>query len=127
MSELQKFFEQAVKGLLAQGVASRGHIPGYSKYNCMYRAPDGCKCAIGMCISDNAYNTIIETTTVMAVCVQDALVNSGWTLGLVCNTQFLSDLQDCHDNLSPEQWAAGFTKVGVKYGLSTEFINQEAN
>lgn len=86
---LQEIFDKSVEGLASQGF--RQAMDGDS---CMYRSPDGLKCAAGWLISDDEYETVVE--------------------GLAANTVFaltdfsrrathVNDLQQCHDyGKSPE-------------------------
>jgi len=55
----QKLFDHVVIGLAAQGwrqAANNG--------SCMYRAPNGDKCAVGQCIPDEAYERGMEGGTI---------------------------------------------------------------
>lgn len=56
----QKLFEQAFKGLYAQGKRS---VDPYDTNICMYRSPSGDKCAIGFLIPDEMYKPGMEENT----------------------------------------------------------------
>jgi len=57
---LQEVFDIVSKHLLAQGKASVDHNSDKTTPFCMYRNPDGLKCAAGALIPDDKYNTIYE-------------------------------------------------------------------
>jgi hypothetical protein len=49
--QMQELFDRAVKGILQQGKPSRASA------NCLYRGPEGAKCAVGHLISDEQIKT----------------------------------------------------------------------
>ena len=80
---------------------------------CMYRAPDGTKCAAGVLILDEYYDDF-EGNGVEIGEVRDALHKSGVDpscFELVC------DLQAVHDQYDVEDWACRLARVASVYGL----------
>ena len=64
----QEVFDIVVNHLFTQGRPSYGGVQ-----NCMYRAPDGLRCAVGVLIPDNLYDPEFEGDT--ADCVIQKLFN----------------------------------------------------
>ena len=65
MFDRQATFTKAFLGLAAQGFNRAGEVTtrsynDESYFNCLYRGPNGYKCAIGHCITDEQYRTIQE-------------------------------------------------------------------
>jgi hypothetical protein len=57
MSRFNEILETCIKGLIAQGRKSMDNQP---IRNCSYRGANGTKCAIGMLITDEYYNSDFE-------------------------------------------------------------------
>lgn len=89
----QEFFDAVVKALVKQGV------PSYSSEDesCMYRGPNGVKCAIGLLIPDEEYND----NPVEEIPVDLVFQNEYWpTLTRLADTvplRLLIAIQRCHD------------------------------
>ena len=66
---------------------------------CMYRTPDGRKCAIGALIPDEVYSRSLENKFVRTLLLEfpDIMRASGLSDGDVC---FLFALQDVHDSIA---------------------------
>jgi len=97
---IQKMFDQAVGGIVKQGCQSTGDWgDGDDDTNgCMYRGPNGTKCAIGHVITDEFYSEKLEGLSLSDSTLREALDNSlacrmprGWL-------NLLSGLQSVHDN-----------------------------
>ena len=84
--------------------------------NCMYRAPNGCKCAIGALLDDEDYGRIEEGYGIGRVV--EAL---GWPRAL---KPLMRDLQMAHDCLGPASWSGSLRRIGEAYGLNTEVLNE---
>ena len=91
MSQLQDMFEDAVIGVYQQGHASVS-----SDGCCRYRTESGDKCAVGMLISDDAYETRFEGIWVGDIAIMEALEKSGYELGEK-SLSVLECLQHAHD------------------------------
>lgn len=77
--------------------------------DCLYRAPDGCKCAIGALIPDDQYNPNLEGSNVRALTYLPALQD--------INPDLLHDLQNTHDLYDPKEWEKRFEYIAGKYKL----------
>lgn len=112
----QEIFNKAFLGLKAQGFNQS--ITDTKK--CLYRGPDGMKCAIGHIIPDELYkkNWDVKSKTV------DFLPNTLWKkLGIdwLSNNmyQFLMALQRIHDNCrNPELMEARYREFARENNLS---------
>lgn len=72
---------------------------------CLYRGPNGTKCAIGCLIPDDKYSILLEGLTATSYKVQNLLKSLGYNeeiLGL------LIDLQNIHDHYPVDQWEKQF-------------------
>jgi len=57
----QEIFDKVVLAVLEQGSRAYGNRPGdLSQMGCMYRTPDGRKCAVGQLLSDEEQDLIAE-------------------------------------------------------------------
>lgn len=87
----QEVFDTILAHLRQQGRAATDEVG-----DCMYRAPGGLKCAVGVLIPDENYHPELENQSANATIVRDALpfpVTDG-------DAAFLSEIQrDLHDNL----------------------------
>lgn len=83
--------------LIAQGGPSLG---GERNGTCLYRAPDGRRCAAGLLMSDEFYRPELETKTVDDARVWDALLASGVDPDL---RGLVESLQRVHDGYVPSE------------------------
>lgn len=70
---------------------------------CMYRGPNGLKCAVGHLIDDEAYSEKLECKTIDSIYVQEAVTQSCSRLGFVVDYstfKLLSHMQQVHDGYS---------------------------
>ena len=99
MPTKQETFDTVVRFLRTQG---RGSFKPHPKYKgmkfCMFRSPDGCKCAAGCLIPDELYDESMEGngSLMFPGAGRDIIVREGHDLDLVTR------LQHAHDD------AAGF-------------------
>lgn len=111
MMNRNQMFEIAVKGLQAQGYRQAQSATGI----CMFRAPDGRKCAVGHLVSDEFLSKVrkeygIPDNAKFEPTTPD-LLRAMAREGLIANEdqKFLKDLQGIHDLArTPDQ---------MKYGL----------
>lgn len=106
----QEIFDRVCAHLLAQG---RPSLDGDA---CLYRGPDGHKCAVGCLIKDEFYSPDIEGLNVYQDSVIVALRCS---IGQVSESarNLLSDLQAVHDDVDSSFWALTLKKVARKRKL----------
>lgn len=104
----QEVFDQVAKHLLTQNKQSwRTNGIG-----CVYRNPDGLKCAVGCLIADDEYDVLMDGAEDTSV--RD-LVNAG--LFPDAHTALLSRLQSVHDYATPENWSSELRIAANKFGL----------
>lgn len=89
---------------------------------CAYRGPDGCKCAIGILISDEHYTRVLENVSANGSSVQDAIKNSGYDLTGV-HSGFLTALQQIHDLNYPEIWKARLDEFAKTWELKVKITD----
>jgi hypothetical protein len=106
----KEIFEKVKTHLLTQKEWSRG------SRGCMYRGPNGLKCAIGALITDECYNTELEGRSADAYEVVEALKCSGIEVG-PGDTHFLCQLQGIHDANSPDRWPGILNDIAKEYDL----------
>lgn len=87
----QQIFDEVVTALRKQGRPSVNEAGG-----CLYRGPDGLKCAAGHLIPDDAYSPGMEGESVWQPEVLGALRRAGVAGDL--NQHLVSRLQSAHDN-----------------------------
>ena len=84
---------------------------------CLYRNPEGLKCAIGALIQDDAYDEGIEGTTVAGLLEErpDALAH----LGRITRADgvWLDNLQEIHDLKGPDSWRKELARFAKEYRL----------
>lgn len=83
----QAIFDRVLNGLRLQGKAS------VLEGNCMYRSPDGSKCAFGLLIKDEEYDPAMENCSAPLVLVKFPKLSY-----LQPHSQLLDALQFAHDS-----------------------------
>ena len=58
---------QQVVAQMADHLATQRKASGKPGYSCLYRSPDGCKCAVGALIPDDLYIRVIEDTDIESI------------------------------------------------------------
>lgn len=115
----QRAFETAVTHLIEQNEQS--HHNGI----CVYRGPNGTKCAVGALISDDEYDPLMETKNAAAVCQKFGILTDDLN-----DQDFLTMMQKTiHDRYDPKLFTSFSEFVKQKsidfaklYGLNTSFI-----
>jgi hypothetical protein len=108
MSTMQKLFNRIVRHLLKQNAQAMLHG------SCMYRAPDGKRCAVGGVLPNRLYKPNMERKS------YDFLVQSFPEVGEhfgVENKDLLSACQRVHDDNLPCYWLDKLAAVAVQFGL----------
>lgn len=103
----QETFDRVVTHLRKQGRKSVDP----STHRCMYRGPDGLKCAVGALIPDEKYSAVFETKGTLWSPIRSVLLELGHDPTL-CNS-----LQLVHDSVSVDNWESHFEIVADKYHL----------
>lgn len=120
--ELQTLFNISVQAIYRQGRASIAERTDGETPDCMYRAADGAKCAVGHLISNKWYTRDLEGHTADAEHVIEAIMD---TWGMTCmdssKTEVLNRLQGLHDLYLLERglhiWAKFVVNLGETHGL----------
>lgn len=109
MMTAQEVFDKVVSHLRQQGGKS------LNAGQCVYRAPDGKKCAVGCLIEDEEYTPAIEMKGVVSVFNMipslDARIGSG-------KIWLLQDLQVIHDQCYSDDWESSFERLANERGLT---------
>lgn len=108
----QEIFDKVAAHLLAQNKKAESPQTGM----CMYRSPDGLKCAMGALIPDDIYDPAFEGHAI------DILISRYDRLDSLFDPEcsddfFLCSLQRVHDQNSPDTWAAVLSSVATTFGL----------
>lgn len=111
----QAIFTIVATHLLTQ--AKRSKKSGGSM--CMYRAPDGCKCAVGVLIDDKHYKERLEGSSLHDLDVRDAVEGS---LGIHFDQHpglfgMLTSMQRIHDGWAPSRWKSELRTLAKKHEL----------
>lgn len=105
----QEIFDLAWKGLKAQGF-EKSYDPSFG---CLYRGPEGRRCAIGHVIPDDRYATTLEGKSPLTIEVSSAANLSE------NDTSFADDLQMCHDKAdTPNGMRKRLTDFAAKHHLT---------
>ena len=103
----QETFDTVVAHLRKQGRKSQ------EDRQCLYRGPDGTKCAVGCLIPDSEYSPKLEMHSIINLEFSRRLPPS--LEGL--NLRLLRELQSVHDTWCVYQWEERFQAVAKHYGL----------
>lgn len=93
MTDAQTIFNTVYINIMKQGKAS---LNGEGK--CMYRSPDGSKCAVGHLIEDDEYDDDMEHTNIYGLYDLYFLPKR-----LAGHLELLTQLQQAHDNFSSHE------------------------
>lgn len=117
MMEAQEIFNIVARHLLKQWKKS---IDGLG--TCLYRSPDGSKCAIGCLMPDNLYRPEFEgrAITELPRVVLQAISKPSMT-------GFLYNLQNLHDEYAVETWPRQLRLFAEHYALSTAVLEETAS
>lgn len=92
----QKIFNTAYLGLKAQRFQRSATFA--KEQACVYRSPEGLKCALGHCIPDELYNPGMEFQTPRGTLFANfPKLPAFFEVEDHHDVLFLADLQDCHD------------------------------
>ena len=124
----QEIFNKVAVHLLTQK-AQAGRKEGDAPFACLYRAPDGKKCAAGCLITDEAYIPYLEQKTVTSEVVTRALIKSGVFPDLSTRKyrdrrDMLAHLQSIHDGTLVSNWKNALLNIGELNGLYTSVVKE---
>lgn len=122
MSLIQKLFDKAVTHLLTQMEQS---MDGDGR--CLYRGPNGLKCAIGALIDDAWYDAErLEDLSLRSRCVQATIAQSqGFDLSTLEEEDWLIlwAVQNTHDTYLPDEWKDKLTALAEEHNLTMPHIS----
>lgn len=102
----QQVFDKVSLHLLQQGKRSS------VRRKCLYRGPDGLKCAIGCLIDDTHFDPKMENVSVCALMER-------FDLGFVVDSPgLLYELQRLHDFNDPKYWKRKLRELAQRYHLT---------
>jgi len=111
----QQVFDQVAKHLLEQGVRSMSEAPDEDEF-CLYRGPEGLKCAAGCLISDNEYEDGMEGRG------WRNLVNNGYASN--AHIDIIDCLQSIHDKKEPSTWRKELLEISKRFDLNPLILEQ---
>lgn len=106
----QEVFNTVYRHLLAQGCKSLDA----TFENCLYRGPNGLKCAAGVLIKDEFYHKGLEGRSACSLSVSSALRASGVHEG---DLEMVLDLQATHDKWEVDEWPAELAVVAHAFNV----------
>jgi hypothetical protein len=111
----QQVFDSVVYPLIAQNARATGD----DGVRCMYRAPDGRRCAIGWVMPDDVYHKTLEFMGIRHIAPQLLNTNYGdaYARFLYRHMDLLRALQDMHDARYPEEWPRCLRAIAKQHGL----------
>lgn len=120
MTTLEQIFQRVKTHLLTQNAKSMHNrkiegIPS-STAQCVYRSPDGLKCAVGCLIADEHYKPELEGLAALGKAVSNALIASGIPMNDHQTQRLVSYLQRLHDDYEPKEWAKELDKLEPRIG-----------
>lgn len=109
---LQSIYNKVKKHLLNQNQKSID-----ADGDCVYRGPEGLKCAVGCLIPDKLYNENFEGKSARTIFEGYYSINIiGYELpkrGL----DLIAELQCLHDDFSIEEWASELEQIAIRFEL----------
>ena len=127
----QEFYNKSIEGLAAQGFQQSSEIGG----ECLYRGPNGLKCAIGVVVTDEQISQAAEIAAQQDPSrAQTALeTREGFTSSAFeplfpdVSPMLMSTLQSAHDIYSvPLKRLQGLKSAGKDFGLEIPKVLQDA-
>jgi hypothetical protein len=109
----QEAFDIAARHLLKQGSRS---VWGEE---CVYRAPDGTRCALGALIPDEVYDLSLEGTPSVSLYERPDVAPY-----LPRNKVLATALQSVHDISFPDRWRSDLRRVAREFGLNAEVLDE---
>lgn len=114
----QETFDKVAQHLLRQNARAMG--PGAIGPQCVYRAPDGKKCAVGCLIPDDKYNPSMEGRSLVMHGPLQAIVGCENARDML---RLLDALQGCHDDVPVEKWREHLKHIAERHGLDARALD----
>lgn len=112
---IQEIFDKVVGHLRDQG--KKSSLCTNDGVTCLYRHPEGLKCAAGCLMKDEYYYQAIEGKNVESWIVQDILKVSGVDMDDDNIFSLVKELQSFHDFTSPTLWKTNFKEIAKIHGV----------
>jgi hypothetical protein len=109
----QEIFDTVAVHLMTQG--QRSEDEAYEE--CLYRGPDGLKCAAGVLIPDDDYSWGMEGLPVLSHPYFKKRFDA-YCVGLI------ESLQRCHDDIEPVDWLKRLEEIAAERGLSPAALDK---
>ncbi len=111
----QEAFNKMVAHLRAQNAKSI-----QDNHYCLYRGPDGMKCAVGCLIPDSEYSEDFENRSISELKQMDILPDS------LKNTSYplLQQMQEVHDSWDVSQWENGIDLTARMFNLEIPSVER---
>jgi hypothetical protein len=117
----QEVFDKVATHLLTQRSRAVDRLGG----DCVYRAPDGTKCAIGCLIPDELYCRSLEGLSAQRIGIRLA-EDLPW-IAPVTESGLLMALQTVHDGRAVGAWPEYLNRVASDYQLSNAVVERFLN
>lgn len=126
MLTMQEIFDKVVDHLLTQGKRSAKERPHLTSQACLYRGPDGLKCAVGCLIPDSEYSVSFDDPDIntgvkhlLAAMPKFALAlrEGGVPTDDTRIVNMLLSLQHVHDEFKPYEWRQQLESKAKVFGL----------
>ena len=116
----QEVYDSIVYPLLAQNARATGE----DGVRCLYRAPDGRRCAIGWIMPDSVYHKTLEFMGVQDIAPQLVNTNYADAFGrfLYRHMDMLRDFQEMHDARAPQEWPHYMRRIAQHYNLDASAV-----
>lgn len=114
----QEIYDKVAEALLKQGCASVGEDS-----TCLYRGPNGTRCAIGHLMPDESYDLEFEGTIAAGLPMTKLIPGIKKK-----NLPLLYELQSAHDNWlvsNIEKWKIDMKRIAVEFQLKTDILEKE--
>lgn len=112
----QEIYDTVKKHLLTQG--KKSEIVGNYGAECVYRGPDGLRCAIGALIPDYLFDSSMENKTVRSLLKDHPEVAEHLGATYSEDRAFLECLQGIHDCNTPAAWSEQLERLARSLGLN---------
>jgi hypothetical protein len=126
----EEIFDTVARHLLAQKKRSMG--PNGQNQKCLYRGPDGLKCAIGCLIPDELYHKCFEGESIGRILNDDSSQvfplsrKELRSMFAGVSTSFLNDLQELHDYVPSDSWSIKLRSLAARWHLMPTVFDEFA-
>lgn len=120
MKPVSEMTKQEVFDIVAEHLLTQNERAYDQHLGCMYRSPQGLKCAVGVLIPDEQYDPKME-------CGGIYTLNRNFPqLGFKVHEDLLKHLQEVHDgNESTEHWRSRLRNIALSQKLEWKFAGVE--